>query len=173
MTDRITLKDRAAHGIPVVSGAASAVPTRKRYTVGVDPGQNVGVAIYDTFERRIDQTRTFTPGEFILWAWDISTDAFQFVVEDCRLIKITGRRIDGETGVNDRKGQNVGMVKGVTGVIIEFLRLRGFTVATVKPRRKKDAEQLKRETGLETRTNQHVRDAIDLCWGVNVVRDEQ
>jgi hypothetical protein len=169
MTEKLSIKQyRQEMGIQ--PNAPTSVPSRRRYTVGVDPGQNVGVAIYDTFERRIIETRTLTPGEFILWVWDVSTDAFQFVVEDCRLIKITGRRKEGETGVNDRKGQNVGMVKGVTGVIIEFLQLRGFAVVGVRPRRKKDADQLKRETGIETRTNQHVRDAIDLCWGINVVK---
>lgn len=65
-----------------------------------------------------------------------------------------------------RIGKNVGQNHAAGQLLKQVIEAEGVKVILVKPTKSKlDAEQFKRLTKIETRTNQEQRDAVMLIWG--------
>ncbi len=76
-------------------------------------------------------------------------------------------RVDSVEGFRQRErlAVNVGSNRREAVLLADGIELLGLAVKRITPTRIKwSADQLKRYTGIETRTSQHVRDAIALCW---------
>lgn len=147
----------------------------KWYTIGIDPGRNTGVAIYNRMTNKITLALTVTFWELfhdILPGY--SPEVVDVVVEDANLNKPTFAKAgDFGAGRREKISRNVGSVQAESRLIIEGLRRLGYTVLAIRPGGKKwDNETVKRLTGYTSRTSQHVRDAIRFCYGVKGVREE-
>ena len=144
--------------------------SKKRYVVGIDPGVSTGVAWYDRHEKRVYDYGT---SDF----WKVHLDfahglewksSVVVVIEAPKKTRLYARQ-DAEQGHRRREkiAANAGGNAREAELLADGLESLGYEVRRVTPSRTKwDAEQLKRFTGIEKRTNQHVRDAIALCYGV-------
>jgi hypothetical protein len=147
---------------------------KKLLTIGIDPGVNTGFAVYDRNLHKIVLARTVTFWElFRDLLPDYPPSVADIVVEDANLNKPTFKEHGGWEGRKREKiSRNVGSVQAESRLIIEGLRLMGYTVLSIKPGGKKwDSQMLERITGYGLRTSQHVRDAIRFCYGVKQVRE--
>jgi hypothetical protein len=147
---------------------------KKRYTLGLDPGRDTGVAVFDRETDKITLARSVTFWGFfreILPSYP--PDSADVIIEDARLNKSLYARHDNQNaGTREAIGRKVGSVQAESRLIIEGLRLMGYNVLPIKPSGQKwDAVMLKRMTGITTRTNEHVRDAIRFCYGVKYLRE--
>lgn len=141
---------------------------KKRYVAGIDPGVNTGIAIYDRELKRIHFTTTIDFWGAIVLFRQYNQAEFLVIIEAPKKTRLYARH-DVETGPRRREkiAANVGSSAREAELLAEGLELLGFEVIRQTPtRRKWTAEQLERYTGIKERTNQHVRDAIALCYGV-------
>ena len=147
--------------------------------VGLDPGEQTGVAAYDSkagrlkyctslgfwamvrrFESElgpIDPVDGLAPGLVVL-----------VVIEDARKLPVYGRHDDMRGRRRDKLARNVGRIDRDTQLWVEYLARRGYRVLLVEPSRgqeKWDAATFKKITRYQGRTNQHGRDAARLVWG--------
>lgn len=143
---------------------------RKRYAIGIDPGKKTGVAWYDREKRKI---ATYETSDF--WsvyhrfadetAWSQNVE---FVIEVRQGHVIDGRK-DGEASAfgRDKFAANVGGNRREAELLADGLESCGYDVRRVNPTRTKwTAKDLKQRTGIAERTNEHVRDAIALVYGL-------
>ena len=129
--------------------------------IGIDPGQNTGIAIYDNGWTLL--TVPFWGAIFELSS-RISEKPKVFI-EDPNLIKPTFPRKVGPR-VRDKISQSVGMNKRDAQLLIRWCELRGLDVTHVKPTRSKvDAKYFKKLTGYSKRCSQHARDSAMLIVG--------
>ena len=136
--------------------------------VGIDPGRNTGVALSEN--KKITKYFTTDFWSLIRYVEEFcSPSTHTFVIEDPSLNKSMYAR----HGIHNKKsevvariGRNVGSNHEQAYLLIEYLNYNAYTVITCKPTTAKwSAEQLKAYTGINTRTNEHVRDAIKLVFG--------
>lgn len=148
----------------------------KKYTIGIDPGKQTGMAVYGRLSDQIEYAKTldFFSVQDVCLAHYPPQEA-DVIIEDCQAWKAIYARHGGMDGARMRKlAQNVGQVKRETGLLIETFRRLGYNVVTEPPISKKwDAKTVERVTGYKGRTSQHVRDAIKLAFGVKSVREQQ
>lgn len=167
--------------------------TSKRYCIGVDPGVNCGVAVFDRWTDEIILARTVgfwelfndvlaksvplvrrdgTEGANRLIISNFPPDEADVIAEDSRLNKPTFAKDKDQGGHKREKiSRNVGSVQAESRLIIEGLRLLGYTVLPIKPAGEKwDAKTVERITGYNARTSAHARDAIRFCYGVKFLR---
>lgn len=144
---------------------------KKRYAIGIDPGETTGVAIYDRKEKRIAQIYTSDFWQVYgiartIWLNDFD-DAI-ILIETAKRTGIYARYHAKEQGaLREKIAANVGSNAREADLLATGLEKLGFDVRRVKPTNSKwDAKKLKFVTGIEYRTNEHVRDAIQLCWGI-------
>jgi hypothetical protein len=147
----------------------------KRYCIGIDPGVHCGVAVFDRWIDQIILARTvgfWTLFREVLPAYP--PDQADVIVEDARLNKPTFAKDSDQGGRKREKiSRNVGSVQAEGRLIIEGLRLLGYTVAPIKPSGGKwDASTVARITGYTGRASEHARDAIRFCYGVKAIRAE-
>jgi hypothetical protein len=160
----------------------------KSIIVGIDPGRQTGVALYDQRKKKILSVHTLTFWEFLsgfrLW---MSLGIKGVVMENPNLNRpVFMSKEDKESfsnaiescnhdNVNSifriymKRAQNVGQNKQITTHILEFLDQMKIPVTEIKPSvltRKVNAAQFKEITGFEGRTNEHTRDAGRLVWGL-------
>jgi hypothetical protein len=139
----------------------------KPFVIGIDPGVETGVAVWQAEIKRfialetLDFWRTFT------YLSTFPKDSTKVVVENPALNNFSYARHK-QTGKDGLKiARNSGGNCREAELLIEGLKRDGYDVMEIKPtRRKWTAEQLKRYTGYEGRTNQHVRDAMALVHGL-------
>lgn len=135
--------------------------------IGIDPGVNTGLAIWDIDEKRFTDIRT----DSILTIIDrlkndyLSKDdiSIVLVVEDARK-----RTYFGNTGRERLKG--AGSVERDCKIWEEFCELYGVKLCLIHPKHNKtklNAEQFTRITGYTGRTSVHARDAAMLVYGWN------
>ena len=141
---------------------------RKRYIVGIDPGGSTGYAVYDRLARRIVEMGT-------VGFWDAYEMAAAMPVADTLLVIETPKKTrlyqkrDQVSGARYREkiAANVGSNAREAELLCEGLARLGFEVRRVVPTAAKwDAAKLEMITGIGGRTSQHVRDAVQLCYGV-------
>jgi hypothetical protein len=142
-----------------------------RYTIGIDPGEETGVAVYDRKEKRIVQVYTSNFWELYTTAKNVWKNDFDDAILVIETPKRTGlyERYNVKQGpaLREKIASDAGSNAREADLLATGLERLGFTVRRVKPTNSKwDAKKLKMVTGIEHRTNQHVRDAIQLCWGI-------
>lgn len=133
----------------------------KFYAVGIDPGKQTGLAIYDRSEQRIIVAETTDFWRVYNRFYASSPDMYDVFIEMPNTKHNWHKSNDNTTSVN------VGMAYRESELLAEGLERLGFNVRRVSPKqkgRKLNAEQIRKITGYEGRTSQHVRDAIALCW---------
>ncbi len=141
---------------------------KQPYVIGIDPGVNTGFAVYRRINREIISMRTLSfwslYNEMLLLAPGDYLVAIE-VPKHSRLHEYQ----DGKTGARLREkiAGNVGGIAREAELLADGIELLGFEVRRITPTRGKwSAKDLLQRTGIATRTNEHVRDAIALCYGV-------
>ena len=150
--------------------------------IGLDPGQNTGLAVYDPGAGRLLRCETLSFWEaqaaFVgaLVPVGDGGDVGLVVIEDARELPIYARHRKQELTreARDRLCRGVGHVDRDTELWSEWLRLAGYRVQLVPPprpsrfdpsrSRKWTAEDLERITGWTEPTSEHARDAARLVW---------
>lgn len=143
---------------------------KKRYAIGIDPGETTGVAVYDRKEKRIVQVFTSNFWETYYMGKNIwlNFDEAVILIETAKRTGIYARYHEKQQGaLREKIAANVGSNAREADLLAAGLEKLGLDVRRVKPTAKKwDAKKLKMITGIAYRTNEHVRDAIQLCWGL-------
>lgn len=133
--------------------------------IGIDPGVNTGYAewhpdakIFNIVESmKIHKAMHLIQGSIRAY----KTENFRVIFEDARM--------RGNSGVKAAaQAQGAGSVKRDCKIWEDFLTDMGVSWQAVSPKakgRKLDAEQFRRLTGWEFRTNEHGRDAGMLVYG--------
>jgi len=132
--------------------------------VGIDTGVNTGIAFWDFKRKVFVALRTVKIHQAMR---EVFNQLPAFVrVEDARLMTLP-RKFQKH---NDPKMlQNIGSVKRDAKIWEEFLTDCGIPFELVSPKanvRKLTAAAFKQRTGFEDRTNEHMRDAGMLVFGV-------
>lgn len=132
--------------------------------VGIDPGANTGVALYDRASKTILEAKTLDFWRAFDFVCAFSKDEIAVIVEDPGLNRPTFR--EHGNAYRENISQKVGGNKAEARLMIEGLRRMGYLVRTVKPNTAKwTIDQVKRNTGYTGKTSEHSRDAIKLCCG--------
>lgn len=139
----------------------------KPWVIGIDPGTNTGVAVWDTAAKEFVRLELMT-----FWsAYDLITGEYNpddvlLVIEDARLNKVTFRK-KGEGFYQDRLSRNVGNIQKECGLLIAGFERLHYEIQTIKPTAQKwDAATFTRYTGIKKGHNEHIRDAARLVWGM-------
>lgn len=139
---------------------------KKRFAIGLDAGLHTGLAVYDRAERRITEmfkTDFWSAYEFI--TKNFSPDIALIVIERPRKGFVYSRNQQYKKSVVEKIAFNSGENNREATLLIEGFEYLGYEVRKVTPVASKwTAEQLKRFTGISSRTNEHVRDAVRLVW---------
>ena len=144
---------------------------RRRYVVGIDPGQTTALV---TWDRHTKRWLDVFSGSF----WDVvdrieedyydDLDLYLFVVEDPgKISTIYNRHRRVSTARLLSIAQKVGMNKADATRLLEYLHRRGFHVRPVVPASgpKWDRKVCERITGWKgSPNNQHTRDAMRLVY---------
>lgn len=141
--------------------------------IGIDPGVNTGVAVWDSSSRifRSISTGTILDAFFLVklarvqFADDNPANV-HIIFEDARKRKWIPR----EKSLSQFKGRamGAGSVKRDCEIWEEFCKREGFEYTAIPPRAgatKWSAEQFGRVTGWKGRTSNHARDAAMLVFG--------
>jgi hypothetical protein len=142
------------------------------HVIGIDPGEQTGVAVYSREGRRLVAVKTTTFWGAHDYVLAFEPDAAEIVVEVpgtfLYAAQTAANRAMQFRGARDRKAVNVGGVRMMGELLARRFEAKGFNVRRVQPARAKkwDAAQFKRVTGWEGRTNEHERDASRLCFGL-------
>lgn len=127
--------------------------------IGIDPGKQTGVCVYDTKTKIIvDLYETNFWG--LIGLIEIWKDEF-FILE-----KPNSKHVWHEAKtIKHAKviGANVGSVYREAELIEEYLKLKGYKHKTVHPKGKKTLEEFKLITGYKRNATEHERDAAMLC----------
>lgn len=136
--------------------------------VGIDPGVNTGMAVWDTKTRTLRFVATLPILEAMSYVKSfrevISPDCELFI-EDARLRKWLPR----ERSISEYRGRlmGAGSIKRDCEIWEEFAQRLGITIHLLPPRKgatKWDAEYFKKVTGWKGRTSNHARDAAILVF---------
>ena len=135
--------------------------------IGLDPGTNTGLAVWDAEAHRFSELVTAS----IVGAMKIVCDyaaawPVTIVVEDARKRQWLPR----EKNLSEYRGKlmGAGSIKRDCEIWEEFAALYGIPIQFVPPRKgltKWDAETFNKITGWKGRTSNHARDAALLVWG--------
>jgi hypothetical protein len=129
--------------------------------IGIDPGKLTGIAVSKN-GKLID----IFIGNF--WSAIDSIDHFPdaIVIIEIPDTKHVWHNHAKAKGAIQRTGVNVGSVIREAELLVEYLIRNERTYLTQKPQGKMNADQFRLITGWTGRTNQHMRDAGLLCFGV-------
>lgn len=141
---------------------------KTRFFVGIDPGINTGYAVYDAHLKEIVKMETTT-----FWSvFELIETHYPFntviVIETPKKTRLYARQ-DGLEGHRQREkvAANAGGNAREAELLADGLELSGYTVLRITPTRHKlDAREFARITKITEKTNQHVRDAVMLVFGV-------
>lgn len=137
-----------------------------RYWIGVDPGVNTGVSVWDKKERRllsVDSMLILEAQKTVLRLWEaarLGNETIHLKIEDARL-----RTWFGKSG--REVWQGAGSIKRDCQVWEEFLLDTGIPHTWIPPklnRTKLDAPTFKAWTKWTGRTNEHGRDSAMLVF---------
>jgi len=140
---------------------------RSDYLIGIDPGVNTGVAIWDRKKRRLARVGSSTIVEAMTYVGKFSAEivdlggTVELWFEDARL-----RDWFGTSGCERRLG--AGSIRRDSGIWEEFCLYHGLKFKKLAPKTsitKLNAKQFARMTGWKGRTNEHSRDAGMLVYG--------
>lgn len=132
--------------------------------IGIDPGKDSGLVTLVNGE--IFSIKTISPEEVLKEIDKFKLNGGMMVIfEDSRKQPIFSRGTNARAA--GRIARSVGMIDGQCRDIEAACRRLGVKCIGISPKgkgRKLNAEQFKKMTGWEGRTNQHERDAAQVCW---------
>ena len=139
------------------------------YCIGLDPGKNTGIAVWDTEAQAFVLLDTVLIHEalFVLWdRWEHYDEDVRVYFEDARKRQYLPR----ERNASEYRGKlmGAGSVKRDSVIWQDALTDWGIPFEMVPPRAgatKWDADTFRRLTGYNGRTSNHARDAALLVWG--------
>lgn len=131
--------------------------------IGIDPGVKTGIAVWDGKDIVFDTTDFWGVIEEVdLWNIPVTV-----VIEDPYQNSPVWHGRNKNEAVKSKISERVGMNKREAQLLIEYCERNEIEFRAVKPTTSKwDAKYLKAVTGINKRTNQHVRDAIKLVYGL-------
>lgn len=131
--------------------------------IGIDTGTKTGFAVWEDGKLQVVESMTITQAmRKILTAYPYQTT--KLYIEDAR--KWIG--FNGKTKSTDARLQGAGSVKRDASIWEDWCKENGYQAVFVKPMGKglkKSAEDFKRITKWEGRTNEHSRDAAMIVYG--------
>lgn len=139
------------------------------YLIGLDPGKNTGIAIWNTVTQSFETVDTVLIHEALLVIWDRWThydEEMRVYFEDARKRQYLPR----EASASEYRGKlmGAGSVKRDSVIWQDALTDWGIPFEMVPPRpgmTKWTAETFARVTGYKGRTSNHARDAALLVYG--------
>lgn len=142
-----------------------------KYAIGIDPGVNTGLAIWDCYERKFKRLET----DGIVTAMAELTDFLRYVgaMDDCVIYIEDARQrtwLPREKNLSEYRGRlmGAGSVKRDCCIWEEFGIYYGIPVVLLPPRKgatKWTSDYFKKVTGWTGRTSNHARDAALLVFG--------
>ena len=136
--------------------------------IGIDPGRNTGVAIWDGPRQQFNKLTTLDFWgviELIDRYKKVGTDYFKIVIENPGLNKPTFARKGESVKLAMNRSQKVGRNKEQAYLIIGYCKLHKIDFTEVRPTQTKwNADPFRRLTKYRGSTNEHNRDAARLVW---------
>ena len=132
--------------------------------IGIDTGVNTGVAVWQDGELLAVESMTITQAMRFIQDFDNKRGIVKLYIEDAR--KWIG--FHGKTKATQARLQGAGSVKRDAKIWEDWCKENGYEVVFVKPMGKglkKSADEFKRITGWQGRTNEHSRDAALIVYG--------
>lgn len=132
--------------------------------IGIDTGVNTGVAVWQDGELLAVESMTITQAMRLIQDFDNKRGIVKLYIEDAR--KWIG--FHGKTKATQARIQGAGSVKRDAKIWEDWCKENGYEVVFVKPMGKglkKSADEFKRITGWQGRTNEHARDAAMIVYG--------
>lgn len=146
-----------------------------RIFIGIDPGVNTGIAIWNSSRGRFDALKTLTFWQAIeeLEQWANLAQEFvpkKIIMEDPNMHSPTFKR-KGVFGARENKiSQNVGSNKRDAQLLLQKCTALGFIVVCIAPGANKyinlTAEKFQSLTGCKLQSSKHSRDAAAYVWGL-------
>jgi hypothetical protein len=143
--------------------------------IGIDPGVNTGVAVWNSTKGRFEKLLTLSFWEAIKFLEDTANVAQEFmprkiIMEDPNMKSPTFKR-KGVFGARENKiSQNVGSNKRDAQLLQEKCKSLGFNVVCIAPGANKyinlNAKQFQLNTRCMLQSSQHSRDAAAYVWGL-------
>lgn len=131
--------------------------------IGIDTGVNTGIAVWQDGKLQSVESMTITKAmRKILTGYPAQTT--KLYIEDAR--KWIGFK--GKTKTTDARLQGAGSVKRDASIWEDWCKENGYEAVFIKPMGKglkKSAEDFKRITKWQSRTNEHGRDAAMIVFG--------
>jgi len=143
-----------------------------RHAIGIDPGTHTGLAVYSRDHREIVHAVETTFSGVVAYVTGNYRDALIRI--ETPASKTVWHQGAANQAARDAMAINVGMVireaQLLTQVLEYMARKHGFqyVIQTPAPQRgltKLSRDQVRKITGYDGSSNNHVRDAIMLCWG--------
>lgn len=152
-------------------GQTKRLKDMAKYLIGIDPGTNTGLAVWNTDERRFDCLETL--GIVTAMAELVEFLRYHGGMTDCEICIEDARQrqwLPREKNLSEYRGKlmGAGSVKRDCAIWEEFAIYYGIPLNLVPPRKgltKWDAETFNKMTGWTGRTSNHARDAALLVWG--------
>lgn len=129
--------------------------------IGIDPGKQTGMAIYDKALKKL--TDVWTTNFWECYEYLESAQGDTSIIKI--VIEVPRTKTNWHKKGCDITSANVGGIYMQAHLLAEGIKRLGFTVVTQHPQGKVDSNYIKQLTGWTKRTNPHQRDAIMLCWG--------
>lgn len=130
--------------------------------IGIDPGVKTGVAIYFHEESIwVLNTMSFWAIVDLVESYDPHLTGIAIETPNTKRVLYSRKDGDSEGRGRERMAANVGSNRREAALLAERFESLGYPVIRVTPTRTKwTAADLKRETGITERTNEHERDAV-------------
>lgn len=131
-----------------------------KIVVGIDPGQNTGVA---TFQNgALQSLRTIAPHQIR----EVVAGADRVIFEDSRLISFMFTTVKSRAAAL-KMARNVGQVDAWCSLIVAICEQLGIPAHGISPKQKGaklNAAQFEKMTGWTGPSNEHTRDAAAVAW---------
>jgi hypothetical protein len=161
------VEDRPEQARGRVGNTQVSLAARPIYVIGIDPGVNTGLAVYNVMRGGLDEVTTTDFWE----AYEYVTRVYEqvntlLVIEDASLNAPTFRK-KGNGSVQDRLCRNVGGVQRESQLLIAGFERAGYIVIRERPTQAKwDDAAFRAITGWDVKESAHGRDAARLCYGM-------
>lgn len=145
--------------------------------IGVDPGKNTGIAVWDCEKQKIIELKTMSFWQaynHVAVNWKAKADRLLVRVEDPSGNSPVWHGSGKSKGVQAKIAQRVGRNKQMADLLIEGYRQAGLVVQPVVPKSSKWTHKMfKKITGYKGRSNEHNRDAARMVVGLRAMPPEQ
>ena len=133
--------------------------------IGIDPGVNMGIAVY--IDGKLSKIDTMTVLGVICWLPGQLSDNTLIVIEDSRMqsYMFTGSKDNRASAL--KQARNLGSVDGICTLIAAICATRKTELICISPKgkgKKLNKEEFEQKTGWKKPSNQHCRDAAVVAW---------